>query len=136
VDAPFHPNDGVSTEPGQVQSKLLFEEYRFGAATRAGRRNTLAVYTPDGARHDFARPIVTIGSLSVNDIVLGDGSVSRRHCAVVNYPEDVWLYDLGSTVGTTVEGQRIAGAVYLDGVHEVTIGRAHIRIAARSDLLV
>lgn len=119
-----------------MRSKLLFEEYRFGTVTRPGKQNMLAVYTADGARHDIARPIVTIGSLSANDIVLEDRSVSRRHCAIVNYPGDVWLYDLGSTVGTTVEGQPVAGQLYLDGVHEVTIGRAQIRIAARSDLLV
>jgi serine/threonine protein kinase len=119
-----------------LKSKLLFEEYRFGTPSRVGRRNTLAVYTPDGARRDITRSIVTIGSLSANDITLNDRSVSRRHCVIVNYPNDVWLYDLGSTIGTVVDGQRLIGHMLLDGVHKVEVGRVCIRIAASSDLLI
>ncbi len=77
-----------------------------------------------------------IGFQKSNNIVLGDKSVSRRHCAIVNFPDDVWLYDLGSTVGTTIDGQRLIGRVHLDGVHEVTVGRASIRIASSSDKLL
>jgi len=82
------------------------------------------------------RPIVAIGSLPTNDIVLNDASVSRRHCAIVSFPDDVWLYDLGSTVGTAVDGHPLAGRVFLDGVHEVTAGKVRIRVAASSDLLI
>jgi serine/threonine protein kinase len=122
--------------PPSLKSKLLFEEYRHGTASRAGRKNTLTIYTPDGARHDSAQPIVTIGSLSANDIVLEGRSVSRRHCVIVNYPDDVWLYDLGSTIGTVVDGQRLVGRMLLDGVHDVAVGNMRIRIAARNDLLI
>jgi len=122
--------------PPSLKSKLLFEEYRFGTAIAAGRWNTLAVYMPDGTRRDMTQPIVTIGSLSANDIVLDDRSVSRRHCAIVNYPDDVWLYDLGSTVGTVIDCHRLANRTFLDGVHEVEVGPVRIRLAARSDLLV
>ena len=94
------------------------------------------VHTPDGARHDKAIPIVTIGSLSANEIVLDDGSVSRRHCAIVNYPDSVWLHDLGSTRGTVVDGERLLGRMLLDGVHEVLVGRVRIRVASSSDRLL
>ena len=119
-----------------LKSKLLFQEYRFGTVRLDRRQNTIAVYSPDGARHDISQPIVTIGSLSANDLVLRDRSVSRRHCVIVNFSDDVWLYDLGSTWGTVVAGTRLAGDVFLDGVHEVAVGNVQIRIAARSDLLV
>lgn len=125
-------------ESGNLQalkSKLLFEEYLFGTASRAGRKNTFSVYTPDGARHDEGKSIVTIGSLSVNDIALSDRSVSRRHCLIVNYPDEVWLYDLGSTVGTVIDGQRVVDRVLLDNVHEVVVGPVRIRVASRSDML-
>jgi pSer/pThr/pTyr-binding forkhead associated (FHA) protein len=79
---------------------------------------------------------VTIGSLSANDIVIVNRSVSRRHCVIVNYPDDVWLYDLGSTVGTVVDGQRVVGHIPLDGVHNVEVGSVCIRIAAGNDLLL
>jgi len=54
----------------------------------------------------------------------------------VNYPDDVWIYDLGSTVGTVVDGQRLAGYRLLDGLHTVEVGGTSVRIAARSDLLI
>lgn len=131
-----NPKAWGSNGSPSLKSKLLFEEYQFGTTIRAARKNTLSVFTPDGIRHDSSLPIVTIGSLRANDIVLNDGSVSRRHCAIVNYPDDVWLYDLDSTVGTTLDGQPVDGRMFLDGVHDVTIGQVRIRVAARSDLLI
>jgi hypothetical protein len=126
---------GDGTGPS-LKSKLLFEEYRPGGADRAGRRNMVAVYSSSDARHDSVKPIITGGSLEANDVVIADRRVSRRHWAIVNFPDDVWLYDLGSTGGTIVDGQPLVGRVLLDGVHAVTAGGVSIRIAARSDLLV
>lgn len=71
---------------------------------------------------DYTEPIVTIGSLASNDIPLKNGSVSRRHCVIVNYPGDVWLYDLESTVGTRVDGNRLHGRMHLKSMHQITIG--------------
>jgi serine/threonine protein kinase len=119
-----------------LKSKLLFQEYRFGNVSRTGKKNTAAIYTPDGARHDFKRPVLTIGSLASNDLVLDHKNVSRRHCVIVNFPDDVWLYDLDSTVGTVVDGQPLVGRMLLDGVHEVSVGGMRLRIAASSGLLV
>ena len=91
---------------------------------------------PDETRRDFKQPIVTIGSSSANDVVLKDGTVSRRHCAIVNYPDNVWLYDLESTIGTVNDGERVVGRMLLDGVHEVVVGRVRFRIASSSDRLL
>ncbi len=119
-----------------LKSKLLFEEYRFGTARSAARENRLAIYFPDGRRDESAEPIVTIGSFPCNDVSVRDPAVSRRHCTIVNLPGDVWLYDLDSTGGTTVDGHEVSGRLFLDGVHEVEIGNTRIRVATRSDLLV
>ena len=119
-----------------LRSKLLFEEFGFGLAARSGRQNTLVITTRDGVRTEAAWRVVTVGSLFSNNIVLEDRTVSRRHCAIVNCPDNVWMYDLGSTCGTTVGDVRVKGRVFLDGVHEVKIGQTSIRVAAREDLLV
>ena len=112
-----------------LKSKLLFQEYQFGVARgRTGKPNRLAVETPDGKPHKAKDRIVTIGSLGANDIVLSDGSVSRRHCVIVNYPDEVWLYDLGSACGTVVGGQRLIGRMLLDQRHEVELGGVRFRI--------
>lgn len=130
------PRSWDEDKPPSLKSKLLFQEYQFGAANRSRRTNTISVYLPDTTRQDRELAIVTIGSLNANNIVIKDGSVSRRHCAIVNYSGDVWLYDLGSTIGTVVDGQRVEGRMLLDGVHKVEVGRVHIRIASSSDMLL
>jgi tetratricopeptide (TPR) repeat protein len=119
-----------------LKMKLLFEEYRFGSAGREGRANTLLILTPDGVQHEIAKPIVTIGSLRANDVVLDDASVSRRHCLIVNYFQDVWLYDLDSTVGTMVDGRSLKGRMFVEGVCEVSVGRVRLRVSGSSDMLV
>ncbi len=146
AEGPFvRHNIQVATEqpsawtPGgkpSLKSKLLFEEYRFAEARRSGKANTIVIQTPDGLRRDLDWPIVSIGSLQSNDIVMRHRSVSRRHCAIVNYPDDVWLYDLGSTIGTWVDGQRIEDRIYLDGPHELRVGEMTLRVVTNSRRLV
>jgi len=65
-----------------------------------------------------------------------DASVSRRHGLIANFPNDVWLYDLGSTRGTWVDGGVVSGQAFLDGVHRVMVGRIELEVGARADLLV
>lgn len=130
------PSAWEKDKPPSLRSKLLFEEHRFGTASRTGRKNTLVVHSPAGARREIAQSIVTFGSLSTNDFPINDGSVSRRHCVIVNYPDDVWIYDLESTMGTHIDGERLGGRKFLDGVHDVQIGQVRIRVAASSDLLI
>lgn len=131
-----HPSAWAPGATPSLKSKLLFEEYRFAEARRAGRVNSVVVHGPGGSRHSIDLPIVSIGSLESNDIVIRHRTVSRRHCAIVNYPGDVWLYDLESTTGTVVDGQRVGGRVFIDGLHDVAIGEVCIRVAASSSLLI
>jgi len=91
------------------------------------------------ARYDVAEGLaqrVSIGSWAKNDIALDDASVCRRHALIANFPNDVWLYDLGSTRGTRLGGDAVPGRAFLDGVHRVMVGRLEIEIDARADLLV
>ncbi|MEP7227976.1 MAG: FHA domain-containing protein, partial [Gemmatimonadales bacterium] len=62
-----------------------------------------------GRRLPIKVPIVNIGRGDYNDIVIGDPSVSTMH-AKLQRREAVWiLTDMGSTNGTFVEGERLAG---------------------------
>jgi serine/threonine protein kinase len=119
-----------------LKSKLIFQEYRFGLDEPKSKSNVVSVYLPDGQREDFSHPIVTIGWLDSNDLTLESQGVSRRHCVVVNRPDDVWLYDLESTNGTVVDGEQLSGSLHLAGVHNVELGEVSLRIAASHDLLV
>ncbi|HEY8197076.1 MAG TPA: FHA domain-containing protein [Gemmatimonadales bacterium] len=62
-----------------------------------------------GRRLPIKVPVVNIGRGDYNDIVIGDPSVSTMH-AKLQRREAVWiLMDMGSTNGTFVEGERLAG---------------------------
>lgn len=119
-----------------LKSKLVFEEYHHGVALRSHEQNVLGVVNAEGRSDETRRPVLTVGSLPSNDVVLDDASVSRRHAAIVNFVDYVWVYDLGSARGVTVDGRKVAGRMFLDGVHEVKIGRVALRVAAKAGLLV
>src|SRR4051812_44529215 len=64
----------------------------------------------------------TIGREASADLVLNDGKASRRHAAIKPLPDGrATLYDLGSSNGTYVNGQRIQSTV-LNGNEKIQIG--------------
>jgi serine/threonine protein kinase len=130
------PCSWVKDGKPSLRDKLVFQEYGFGLARAAGKGNPITIRLPDGTLKETDAPLVSIGAFATNDIPLRESMVSRRHAVIVNFPNDVWLYDLGSTCGTRLGGDLVCGRVFLDGVHPVNIGPIAIEVAARADLLV
>src|SRR3954464_4340789 len=64
----------------------------------------------------------TIGREAGVDLVLADSKASRRHAALRTLPDGrATLYDLGSSNGTYVNGQRVQ-SVLLQGGEKIQIG--------------
>jgi hypothetical protein len=64
--------------------------------------------------HTLKVGLNTIGRLPDNDIPVDDGSVSRRHCAIVVHASHFCeVYDTASKNGTFVNGERINGLTAL-----------------------
>jgi predicted component of type VI protein secretion system len=64
--------------------------------------------------HDLKMGLNTIGRMEDNDVPIVDGSVSRRHCAiVVHATSGCELHDTASKNGTFVNGKRINGPTAL-----------------------
>lgn len=64
--------------------------------------------------HSLKTGLNTIGRLPDNDVPVSDGSVSRRHCAiVVHVTRGCEVYDTASKNGTFVNGHRIVGPTAL-----------------------
>ncbi len=127
------PRSWAQTGTPALLDKLVFQEFRFDVA---GKANPMSIRVPGGAKKETSAPLVSIGAWAKNNIALDDASVSRRHALIANFPNDVWLYDLGSTRGTRVDDNVVAGRAFLDGVHRVAVGRIEIEVGARADLLV
>jgi len=74
----------------------------------------------------------SVGRMPDNDVVIADGSVSRRHCAIVVHAGDgCELHDTASKNGTFLNGKRIHGPTRL--VHGDEIRMCEHKIIFQSD---
>jgi tetratricopeptide (TPR) repeat protein len=119
--------------PDRLKPLLLLQNYRFGLVAR--RQNVITIER-DGRVCEFKDQVITIGRSEENCFRIDDTNVSRRHCVLVNFSDDVWIYDLGSTQGVFVEGARVDRKAYLEGVCTVRIGATQLRIRPKPDLLL
>jgi pSer/pThr/pTyr-binding forkhead associated (FHA) protein len=73
----------------------------------------------------------------VPDVFAGfsDSSVSRLHFVIVNQKNNVWLYDLGSSLGVYVDGTKIYGKCFLPGSHIVKFGGCTISVKSDINML-
>src|SRR5271157_559028 len=78
---------------------------------------------------------IFIGRDLSNDIVINDGEVSRRHTRLFLQGSNYVVEDLGSTNGTSVNGQRLMGPYILRPGEVITVGE-HVNLvfeAVQSD---
>ncbi len=112
---------------------LLFENYRFGLPTQ--RDNTITIEY-EGRLWEMKEPVISLGRNGENGPDLRHKNVSPRHCAIVNYYADVWIYDLGSPQGLFVDGKQIDGKAHLDGVHAIGLGNCQLTLSSKLGLLL
>jgi len=55
---------------------------------------------------------------------------------VVNYANEVWLYDIGSTHGTFCDGVPVRTSVFLDGRHKIGIAESTFAVLAKEGILL
>jgi pSer/pThr/pTyr-binding forkhead associated (FHA) protein len=74
----------------------------------------------------------TIGRMPDNDIVLEDGYVSRRHCAVLVHSGDrCELHDVASKNGTLLNGRKISGPTLLKSGDEISMCNTRLVFVVR-----
>jgi pilus assembly protein CpaF len=78
-------------------------------------------------RLSFDKLEISLGRDSdVNDIVIAEPSVSKKHALLSSSPQGVLVTDLGSTNGTMINGKRIDGSMALRPRDELAIGTARL----------
>lgn len=86
---------------------------RTGRSDGAAHPGRFCLIDQDGL-HSLKVGLNTIGRLPDNDIPVADGSISRRHCAIVVHASHICeVYDTASKNGTFVNGERINGLTAL-----------------------
>jgi pSer/pThr/pTyr-binding forkhead associated (FHA) protein len=98
---PAHPGGAVAPPPAPPPAAAQLAKFLVRSGSLKGQRLIVKV------------PIVNIGRAEYCDMVIPDDSVSSQH-AKLTRREGVWvLTDLGSTNGTTVDGEKIEGDIPL-----------------------
>lgn len=142
--APVQPGDGTAarkTEIPRVQESTEQSPLPQRAEGQAavlqlptGKRLSLAVLDgPDaGTVFRIDRPRVTIGRAAA-DLTLNDTEASRQHAALAVRDHVYTVEDLGSTNGTLVDGEKIAGPVELTDKSEFRVGATTLMLIVTED---
>jgi len=75
-----------------------------------------------GKEYLLEKPEVFIGRDVANDLVINDPEVSRRHARIYLQGNMYIIEDLGSTNGTSVNGQKLTGPYMLRAGEQITFG--------------
>jgi len=75
-----------------------------------------------GATYSLEGDQIVIGRDSTNGVVINDAEISRKHARLTFQGGKYVLEDLGSTNGSFVNGQRLAGPVVLKSGDVVSLG--------------
>jgi len=114
----FEPTEDLGTGVFRVRSAVVAAA---GAApgpttgTSTGRRLEVVDGSDSGRVVPLGAPTFVIGRGADADLRLSDTGVSRRHAELHVDQEVVALTDLGSTNGTSINGERVGHAVLSDG---------------------
>ena len=91
----------------------------------------VGVLEVDGTRHTLAEGSTVIGRSASADITLPDTGISRKHVEVVRSGNRYIARDLGSTNGTSVDGEQLSGAhaeAQLQHGSVISLGGARLRL--------
>ena len=75
-----------------------------------------------GKAYALDRGEITIGRDVNNEVVINDAEVSRKHARIIIQGDSYVLEDLGSTNGTSIDGQRLTGPHILSLGQKISLG--------------
>ncbi|KUP27249.1 DUF3662 and FHA domain-containing protein [Kocuria rhizophila] len=88
--------------------------------------NAVPVIEVGSERFSLNAPSVSVGRSAEADITVEDTGVSRKHLEIRRQGQNYLAVDLGSTNGSSVDGQRIQGRAQLVDGSVITMGRTRL----------
>jgi transcriptional regulator with GAF, ATPase, and Fis domain len=115
----------------QLEKAMSHPETRARSMAHVVRYSKVRIRVAEGPDAGVTRELVNatlrVGSASDNDLVLGDNSVSRHHCALEPVAGGVRVRDEGSTNGIFLDGVRVYDALF-SGPVQLRLGDTLLRI--------
>ncbi len=100
-----------------------------GPRVDAAATPSLEVTQPGGSAHTYPiEEVVVLGRGESADIRLDDEYASDRHASFTREGTRLFLEDLGSTNGTTVDGHDVAGRIEVSPDSTIIVGRTKVRV--------
>lgn len=84
----------------------------------------------DGTIYPIGPNGLKIGRLNINDIVIRDTTVSRKHASILFSGNRCWIRDENSMAGTYVNGNRISDQLEIQSGDTLQIGPAMFHLSA------
>lgn len=111
-------------QASKVEGGEICLDPRMVSSSRKARTKANAwLVSTDGDVYQVYREMTTIGKSARSDVqVVTDNTVSRMHAKIVERSEGFYLYDLGSTNGTRLNGIRLNGPAILETDDVIEIG--------------
>jgi pSer/pThr/pTyr-binding forkhead associated (FHA) protein len=82
----------------------------------------------DGRTYPITAAVTVLGRGTEADVIVDDAGVSRRHAEVRAEGDQLTVVDLGSTNGTYVDGEKIAGATAVVDGSRIRVGRSQLTV--------
>jgi pSer/pThr/pTyr-binding forkhead associated (FHA) protein len=82
----------------------------------------------DGRTYPITAAVTVLGRGTEADVIVDDAGVSRRHAEVRAQGDQLTVVDLGSTNGTYVDGEKIAGVAALVDGSRIRVGRSQLTV--------
>ena len=136
VTISFDEREDLTTGRFRVRSAALAKVTPASerSVTDTAVRRAHVILEVNGMKHPLDPPGIVIGRGTEADLRINDPGVSRRHAEIKVEAGRILIRDLGSTNGTTVDGERLGERIKvaeLDDRSTVVIGRTTITVIAR-----
>jgi hypothetical protein len=113
------PQESFVLAPQQVR--------RAGSSEKRASGRLVLASDDNGSVFEIDSAAVTVGRGDANDIPLDDEFASNQHARLEARPDGIWLEDVGSTNGTSVNGTLIDGPRKLAPGDVIRIGDTDLR---------